>query len=115
MGSGTGAGIGPGTGGGAGGGAYAPGSGITAPTLVHEVRPTYTAQGRRLGLQGDVVLQVTVGRDGRVGDVRVVRGLGAGLEERAVDAVRQWRFTPATRQGAPVDVSVRISVEFSLR
>ncbi|HVT48534.1 MAG TPA: TonB family protein [Vicinamibacterales bacterium] len=115
MGSGTGPGIGPGTGGGTGGGAYAPGSGIAAPMLVREVRPAYTEEGRRLGLQGDVVLQVTVRRDGSVGDIRVVRGLGAGLEERAVDAVRQWRFTPATRQGAPVDVSVQISVEFSLR
>jgi TonB family protein len=115
MGTGAGSGIGPGTGGGTGGGAYAPGSGLTAPALVREVRPSYTDEARRLGLQGNVVLQVTVGRDGRVGDVRVVRGLGAGLEQRAVDAVRQWRFTPATRRGVPVDVSVQVSVEFSLR
>jgi TonB family protein len=79
------------------------------------VRPSYTEEARRRGLQGDVLLEIVVQRDGRVGTVRVLRSLGAGLDERAIQAVRQWRFSPATRQGAPVDVVVEVSVGFSLR
>jgi len=63
---------------------------------------------------GDVILEVVIRRDGTVGDIRVLRGLGAGLEERAEDAVRSWRFSPARRLGEPVDVIVEVAVEFSL-
>jgi TonB family protein len=61
------------------------------------------------------VLEIVVMSDGRVGDVRVLGGLGHGLDERAVDAVRQWRFSPARRLGKPVDVLVEVAVEFRLR
>jgi TonB family protein len=115
AGEGTGGGIGPGSGGGTGGGPYQPGSGVTAPTLVREVRPIYTAEARRRGIEGDVVLKIVVRRDGSVGNVTVIRSLGAGLEQKAIDAVRQWRFGPARRQGQPVDVLVDISVAFTLR
>jgi periplasmic protein TonB len=115
IGEGSGAGIGPGSGGGTGGGPYRPGSGITAPALVHEVKPDYTEEARRRSLAGDVVLEIVVRSDGRVGSVRVMRGLGAGLDQRAVEAVRQWRFTPARRLGTPVDVLVEVAVEFRLR
>jgi protein TonB len=115
IGEGVGAGIGEGTGGGTGGGPYRPGSGITAPTLVHEVKPDYTEEGRRRSLTGDVVLEIVVRSDGRVGTVRILQGLGAGLDQRAVEAVRQWRFSPARRQGTPVDVMVEVAVEFRLR
>ena len=53
--------------------------------------------------------------DGSVGEVRLLRGLGAGLDQRAIDAVRQWRFSPARRFGTPVDVLVEVAVEFKLR
>ena len=53
--------------------------------------------------------------DGTVGDIRLQRGLGAGLDQRAIEAVRQWRFAPATRLGTPVDVLVEVAVEFKLR
>lgn len=115
IGEGTGAGIGPGSGAGTGGGPYRAGSGITAPTLLHEVRPEYTDDARRRGLEGDVILEIVVRRDGTVGDVKVLRGLGGGLERRAIDAVRQWRFSPARRTGTPVDVYVEVAVEFKLR
>jgi periplasmic protein TonB len=114
-GEGTGPGIGPGSGGGTGGGPYRPGSGIAAPELIHEVRPDYTEEARRRSLAGDVVLEIVVRSDGRVGSVRIVQGLGAGLDQRAVDAVRQWRFSPARRFGTPVDVIVEVAVEFRLR
>jgi protein TonB len=82
---------------------------------VREVRPVYTDEGRRRAVEGDVVLEIVVRRDGTVGTVRVVRTLGAGLDQRAMEAVRQWKFGPATRDGAPVDVVVEVSVEFKLR
>lgn len=115
IGEGIGPGVGPGIGGGTGGGPYRPGSGITPPTVLREVKPDYTEEARRRSLEGDVVLEIVVRRDGSVGDVKILQGLGGGLDARAVDAVRQWRFSPAKRQGAPVDVIVEVAVEFKLR
>ena len=115
IGEGEGSGIGPGSGGGTGGGPYRPGSGIDPPRLLREVKADYTEDARRRGVSGEVVLEIVVRRDGSVGDVRVLQGLGYGLDERATDAVRQWRFSPAHRLSAPVDVIVEVSVEFRLR
>ena len=115
VGSGDGGGIGPGSGGGTGGGPYQPGAGIDPPTLVREVRPSYTDAARRQAIEGDVVLEIVVRSDGSVGNVRVRRSLGGGLEQKAIEAVRQWRFMPAKRQGVPVDVVVDVAVEFKLR
>src|SRR4051812_40386542 len=115
VGEGDGSGLGRGSGGGTGGGPYRPGSGISAPAIVREVKPDYTEEGRRRGLEGDVVLEIVVRSDGTVGNVKLLQGLGAGLDERAVDAVRQWRFTPARRYGTPVDVIVEVAMEFKLR
>ena len=115
LGAGTGPGIGEGSGGGTGGGPYRPGSGIEAPGLLREVKPEYTEEARRRGLTGDVVLEIVVRSDGRVGAVRIVRGLGGGLDQRAAEAVRQWQFSPARRLGTPVDVVVEVAVEFRLR
>jgi protein TonB len=114
-GEGAGAGIGPGTGGGTGGGPYRGGSGIEPPRLLREVKAQYTEDARRRGTRGDVILEIVVNRDGTVGDVSVRRGLGAGLDQSAIDAVRQWRFAPARRLGEPVDVLVEVAVEFTLR
>jgi protein TonB len=115
LGEGTGSGIGPGEGGGIGGGPYRPGSGVTPPRLLKEVRADYTDEARRANVTGEVVLEIVVRRDGSVGDVRILRRLGSGLEQRAVHAVRQWRFAPATLKGVPVDVIVEVGVEFTLR
>lgn len=115
VGEGDGAGIGPGSGGGMGGGPYRPGSGIEPPRLVREIKPDYTDEARRRNLEGEVELEIVIRRDGSVGDVRVIRGIGAGLDQRAVEAVRQWRFAPARRLGSPVDVIVEVAVEFRLR
>jgi protein TonB len=115
LGEGTGSGIGPGSGGGTGGGPYRPGSGIAPPRVLKEVKADYTEEARQRGLSGDVVMEIVVRADGAVGDVRILQGLGSGLNERAAQAVRQWKFAPATRQGAPVDVIVEVAVEFKLR
>lgn len=115
LGEGTGSGVGDGSGGGMGGGPYRAGSGIAPPRLLREVKATYTDEARRAGISGDVDLEITIRRDGTVSDVKVLRGLGGGLNDRAVTAVRQWRFAPAQLKGVAVDVIVEVSVEFSLR
>lgn len=115
IGEGTGPGIGQGDGGGIGGGPFRPGSGIEPPSIRHEVKPDYTEEARRRNVRGDVLMEIVVRRDGTVGDVHVLRGLGYGLDDRAVGAVRQWTFNPATRKGVPVDVLVEVAMEFRLR
>jgi protein TonB len=115
LGEGRGAGIGEGEEAGTGGGPYRPGSDINPPSLLREVKPSYTEEARRRGLEGEVVLEIVVRSNGSVGDVRVLQGLGSGLDQRAIDAVRQWRFSSATRKGRPVDVLVEVAVDFRLR
>lgn len=115
LGEGSGSGVGPGSGGGAGGGPYRPGSGIEPPRLLREVKADYTEDARQRGVSGDVLLEIVVRTDGSVGEVKILHGLAGGLNERAVQAVRQWRFAPARRLGAPVDVIVEVAVEFKLR
>ena len=115
LGEGDGPGLGPGFGGGIGGGPYRPGSGIDPPRLLREVKPRYSEVARRANIEGDVVLEVIIRADGSVGQVDVLQRLGFGLDERAVEAVRQWRFAPATRQGVAVDVIVEVAMEFVLR
>jgi TonB family protein len=114
-GAGLGAGIGPGSGGGTGGGPYRAGSGVEPPRLLREVKARYTDEARRRGTTGNVILEIVINRDGNVSEVSVRRGLGAGLDERAIEAVRQWKFAPARRLGEPVDVIVEVAVEFILR
>jgi periplasmic protein TonB len=115
LGKGDGSGIGEGSGGGTGGGPYRPGSGIMPPRLLKEVKAAYTEEARLRNLEGEVALEIVVRRDGSVSDVKLLSGLPGGLNDRAIAAVRQWRFAPATRLGQPVDVIVEVSVEFKLR
>ena len=115
LGEGDGSGVGDGSGGGTGGGPYRPGSGVEPPRLLREVKADYTDEARRANLEGEVELEIVVRRDGTVGDVKVLRGLRGGLSERAIQAVRQWRFAPGRMKGVPVDVVVEVGVEFRLR
>ena len=115
IGSGSGPGMGAGTGGGFGGGAYRPGAGVVLPTVVSMVKPTYTSEAMRLRLQGSVVLEVVVGRDGIPGAIRVIRSLDRGLDEEAIEAAGKWRFAPGRIGDTPVEVLVTILMDFSLR
>lgn len=115
LGQGDGNGVGVGSGGGYGGGPFRPGSGVEPPRLLREVRADYTDEARRANIEGEVELEIVVRRDGTVGDVKIVRGLRGGLNDRAVNAVRQWRFAPGRMKGVPVDVVVEVGVEFRLR
>jgi protein TonB len=116
IGSGRGPGLGPGSGGGTGGDLYRPGSGVIPPTLLREVKPTYTVEALRAKIQGSVLLEVVVQRDGTPRDIRVFRSLDPkGLDLEAVRAVERWRFSPGRLNGVPVDVLVTIALDFSIR
>jgi len=114
VGSGTGPGVGPGIGGGAGGGYYRVGGGVSAPRALYAPDPEYSEEARKAKYQGTVVLWVVVGPDGRPRDIRVARSLGLGLDEKAIDAVRQWKFDPARKDGTPVAVQINVEVNFRL-
>ncbi len=117
AGPGTGPGVGPGTGGGFGGNAMREGNGAIAPTLLRGLDPKYTTEAMRAKIQGLVKLEVLVGADGSVKDVRVLQSLdrATGLDDEAMKTARQWRFRPATFQGQPVPFLVIIEMTFSLR
>ena len=115
LGQGDGNGVGEGSGGGYGGGPFRPGSGVEPPRLLREVKANYTDEARRSNVEGEVELEIVVRRDGSVGDVKILRGLRSGLNERAIEAVKQWRFAPGRMKGVPVDVVVEVGVEFRLR
>lgn len=114
VGPGRGGGFGPGSGGGAGGGVFRVGNGVSAPRLVKKVEPEYSEEARKAKYQGTVVLSIQVWEDGRAHNVRVVRSLGLGLDEKATEAVRQWRFVPGRKQDKPVKVAATIEVNFRL-
>jgi TonB family protein len=116
IGSGNGPGLGPGSGGGTGGGIYRVGGAVSAPRLITEVKPKYTNDALRRRIQGTVVLEVVVTRDGCTSQIHVVGSLDrGGLDEEAVAAVTQWRFEPGRLAGAPVDVRVLIMLDFTIR
>ena len=114
VGSGRGPGVGPGEGGGIGGGVFRVGGGVSAPQVVYKVDPEYSEQARKSKYQGTVVLNLIVQSDGSVRDIRILQPLGLGLDEKAIEAVRQWRFKPGQRNGQPVDVAAIIEVTFRL-
>jgi periplasmic protein TonB len=114
VGSGRGAGVGPGEGAGFGGGPFRIGGGVSAPQLVYRVEPEYTEEARKAKYQGTVVLYAVVDTDGVVRQVRVVRSLGLGLDEKALQAVKQWKFKPGMKDGRPVPVAASIEVTFRL-
>ncbi|MGH9508516.1 MAG: energy transducer TonB [Terriglobales bacterium] len=114
VGSGTGPGYGPGSGGGTGGGVFQIGGGVSAPRPLFTPDPEYSEEARRAKHQGTVVLWLVVGPDGRPRDLRVLRSLGLGLDEKAMEAVRQWKFEPARKNGTPVAVRINVEVDFKL-
>lgn len=114
VGSGDGPGVGPGLGGGMGDGPYVVGRGVRAPRAVYDPEPDYSEEARKQKFQGTVVLQIVVGPDGQPSHVKVVRSVGLGLDEKAIEAVSQWRFEPGTKDGRPVAVVVNIQVNFRL-
>ncbi len=94
---------------------YKPGGAVTMPRVIHEVKPSYTAEAVRARIQGRVKVAVVVNADGTVGDVRVLESLDPLLDPQAIAAVKQWKFSPGTKEGVAVPVSVEIELTFTLR
>jgi TonB family protein len=114
VGSGDGPGVGPGRGGGFGGGVYRIGGGVSAPVLLHKVEPEYSEEARKAKFQGTVVLYVVVDDKGTPQQLKVVRPLGLGLDEKAIEAVQKWKFRPGYLNGKAVSVAATIEVNFRL-
>jgi protein TonB len=114
VGSGKGGGFGPGEGGGVGGGVYRVGGGVTAPVLLYKKEPEYSEEARKAKYQGTVLLYIEVDPSGKATNIRVQHSLGLGLDEKAIEAVRQWKFKPGYKDGKPVTVAATIEVNFRL-
>lgn len=114
VGAGRGAGVGEGEGGGFGGGVFRVGGGVTSPVPVYKIEPEYSEEARKAKYQGTVVLSVIIDATGKPTNLKVVRPLGLGLDEKAIEAVRKWRFRPGTKEGKPVAVYATIEVNFRL-
>ena len=95
-------------------GVYRMGTGITAPVLVSKSEPQYTEEARAAKIHGTVLLTVDIGPDGVAQNIEVSRSLEPGLDQKAIEAVRQWRFKPGVKDGAPVTVRANIEVNFRL-
>lgn len=114
VGEGHGAGVGPGSGVGIGGVVYKVGSGISEPKPLDTPDPEYTEEARRAKIQGTCILWLIIDAEGHPRDIRVVHGLGYGLDAKALESVKQWRFEPARKDGQLVNVQVSVEVGFRL-
>jgi TonB family protein len=93
---------------------YKVGGGIVPPAVDHKVNPEYALEARLLKYSGTVTLSIIVDPSGRAKSIRLVKGLGFGLDEKAVEAVQQWVFRPGMKDGSPVNVKATIAVNFRL-
>src|SRR6266404_844929 len=114
IGVGTGPGVGEGRGGGIGGGVFKVGGGVSAPKAIFAPDPEYSEEARKAKYQGTCAVSLIVGPDGKPRDIRVARSLGLGLDEKAIEAVTQWKFEPAMKDGKPVAVAISVEVDFRL-
>jgi TonB family protein len=115
LGSGQGNGYGPGYGGNAGGGVYQVGGGISKPLLIHEEEAEFSDEARRAKYQGVCLISVIVDAQGNPQNIHVIRTLGMGLDEKAIEAVRKYKFKPALKDGkTPVPVIITVEVDFHL-
>jgi len=114
LGPGNGNGMGPGSEGGYGGGVRQVGGGVSAPSLLYKPEAEFSEEARKAKMSGVVTVGFVVDEKGNVIRARVIRGLGMGLDEKALEAVRQYRFKPAMESGKPVKVEVNVEVNFQI-
>jgi len=88
--------------------------GVRAPKALYTPDPGYSERARSEGYQGDCILSLILGKNGEPRDIQVVSALGEGLDLKAVEAVKTWRFQPATKDGQPVAVFVTVTVSFHI-
>jgi protein TonB len=114
IGSGNGAGIGPGSGGNIGGGVYQVGGSVRPPIAIYTPDPEFSEEARKAKFSGNVVVSLIVDASGNPKNVHVLRGVGMGLDEKAVEAVQQYKFKPALQNGKPVAVYLNVDVNFQI-
>jgi protein TonB len=114
TGLGNGSGLGPGSGGNTGGGPKRIGGGVSAPVLIYSVEPEFSEEARKAKVAGNVLVNLWVDTNGNPSHVRVIRGVGMGLDEKARDAVMQYKFRPAMENGKPVLVELNVEVNFQI-
>ena len=114
LGSGNGSGLGPGSGGNMGGGPRRIGGGVSAPILIYSVEPEFSEEARKAKVAGNVLVNLWVDTNGNPSHVRIIRGVGMGLDEKAIEAVRQYKFKPAMEGGKPVLVELNVEVNFQI-
>jgi protein TonB len=88
---------------------------VKKPEVINRVQPAYTEIARRARIQGVVIVETIINTEGKVTDVRVLKSLPMGLTEAAIDAVKQWKFKPATLDNRPVSVYFTLTVNFQLQ
>jgi TonB family protein len=89
--------------------------GVTPPEIAHQVLPEYSDEARKAKITGSVEVLILVRTDGTVQFEKVLKSLGYGLDEKAIEAIKQWRFKPGTKDGKPVDVMISVSLNFGLK
>jgi protein TonB len=94
---------------------YKVGGDVTMPRVVYRVDPQYTEEARSEKVSGTVMLNLVIGADGLARDINVLKSLDPGLDQKAAEAVQQWRFAPGTRKGEPVAVRATIEINFRLQ
>ncbi len=114
IGSGNGSGIGPGSGGNIGGGVFHVGGTVRAPVVIYSVDPEFSEEARKAKFSGNVEVYLWVDENGNPSHIRVARGVGMGLDEKAKEAVAQYKFKPAMQNGKPVKVDLYIDVNFQI-
>jgi len=87
---------------------------LTLPVRQFTPRPSYTPKAKKAGIQGEVILRSVLDKQGRVTKIEILEGLPKGLNEQAIQAVKEWRFTPAKMNGVPVEVYYILRVRFTL-
>ena len=108
IGPGKGGGVGPGEGGGIGGGVFSVGGGVSEPCLLTQIQPEYSDDGRKARIQGTVELLIIVNPDGTVKFDNVRKSLGYGLDQKAIEAVKKWKFVPGKKDGKAVATYVSV-------
>jgi TonB family protein len=93
---------------------YQPGGDVTRPKLLHSVEPAFSAKSDEAFVEGTVTVSAVVTTHGVLTDMQVVKGLSAAQDRSALDALKEWRFEPGTKGGKPVNVRVKIQVDFHL-
>ncbi len=87
---------------------------FSGPRVIHKVDPEYTPEALEAKLTGEVILSIVVDAEGNPTEIKLTKGLGKGLDEKAVECLQKWRFQPGMRNGEPVPVKATVAISFRL-